>query len=139
MPASDRDSQPKLASVSSIPGLPKAHEMTPASVTLAARHVKPRHPSMTDPENLPEDFPPESFSFFAFCEDCRHSAAVERARIPAGISLQRMRHRLRCSACGSRSVALRIVYTGAGGFRHDGDRPLVVDQESARGEQRPLA
>jgi hypothetical protein len=94
---------------------------------------------MTDPENLPEDFPPESFSFFAFCDDCGHSAAVERARIPEGTSLQRMRHQLRCSACGSRSVGLRIVYTGAGGFRHDGDHRVALGQEPAREEQGPQA
>jgi hypothetical protein len=36
-------------------------------------------------ENVPDDFPAKHFTFFAFCEDCGHSAAVDRTRIPAGI------------------------------------------------------
>jgi hypothetical protein len=84
---------------------------------------------MTAVENVPDDFPPGSFSFYAFCETCRHFAAIDRACIPAGVTMTRMRTLLRCSACGSRKVALRIVYTGAGGFRHDGDRRF--DTETA--------
>jgi ribosomal protein L37E len=73
-------------------------------------------------ENVPDDFPANHFTFFAFCEDCGHSAAVDRTRIPAGVTMNRMHALLRCSRCGSRKVAVRIAYTGAGGFRHEGDR-----------------
>jgi hypothetical protein len=71
-------------------------------------------------DNVPDDFPAERFSVFAFCERCHHYAAIDRARIPAGATMSRVRTLLRCSACGSREAALRIVYPGAGGFRHDG-------------------
>jgi hypothetical protein len=86
-------------------------------------------------ENVPDDFPAESFSVFAFCESCHHYAAFDRARIPSGATMSRVRTRLRCSACGSREVALRIVYTGAGGFRHDGDRAVGAEAITEGGTQ----
>ena len=70
------------------------------------------------PANLPEDFPPETFELRGFCDACGYSASVARARIPAGLSVQGLARRLRCTACGSRETGMRIIYTGAGGFRH---------------------
>jgi hypothetical protein len=72
----------------------------------------------TAQENLPEDFPPETFELRGFCDACGYSATVVRAHIPAGLSLQGLARRLRCTACGSRETGMRIIYTGAGGFRH---------------------
>jgi hypothetical protein len=69
-------------------------------------------------ENLPEDFPPETFVLRGCCDACGYSAAVARARIPAGLSVQTLARRLRCTACGSRETGMRIIYTGAGGFCH---------------------
>jgi hypothetical protein len=68
--------------------------------------------------NFPEDFPPEIFELRGFCDACGYSAAVCRARIPVGLSVQTLARRLRCTACGSRETGMRIIYTGAGGFRH---------------------
>ena len=70
--------------------------------------------------NLPEEFPAERFSLIAFCEACGHSASIERACIPTGLTVQALPGRLRCSACGARQATIRIVYTGAGGFRYGG-------------------
>ena len=70
--------------------------------------------------NFPEDFPPETFELRGFCDACGYSAAVSRARIPAGLSVQGLVRWLRCTACGSRETGIRIIYIGAGGFRSDG-------------------
>jgi|AACY02.16.fsa_nt_gi hypothetical protein len=70
------------------------------------------------PANLPDDFPPETFELRGFCDACGYSATVARADIPAGLSVQGLARRLRCTACGSRETGMRIIYTGAGGFRH---------------------
>ncbi len=68
--------------------------------------------------NFPEDFPPDTFDLRGFCDACGYSASVSRPRIPAGLSVQGLAQRLRCTACGSRETGIRIIYTGAGGFRH---------------------
>ena len=68
--------------------------------------------------NLPDDFPPETFELRGFCDACAYSATVSRDGIPAGLSVQGLARRLRCTACGSRETEMRIIYTGAGGFRH---------------------
>jgi len=70
------------------------------------------------PANLPDDFPPETFELRGFCDACGYSAAIARTGIPAGLSVQGLTRRLRCTACGSRETGIRIIYTGAGGFRH---------------------
>jgi hypothetical protein len=72
---------------------------------------------MSEPANTPDAFPPERFSLIAFCDACGHSASVERARIPPGLTIPELPARLRCTACGGRSCSIRIAYTGAGGFR----------------------
>ena len=70
--------------------------------------------------NAPADFPPESFALVAFCDACGHQATLERDRLPPGVPVQGLTRRLRCSRCQSRDCSLRIVYTGAGGFRYGG-------------------
>ena len=69
-------------------------------------------------DNAPDQFPPETFALVAFCDDCGHSATVDRDRIPPGLPVQALPRRLRCSKCGSRNCSMRIVYTGAGGFHY---------------------
>lgn len=78
---------------------------------------RPPRPATPNP-NLPEDFPPESFALIAFCEACGHQAPLDRVRVPPGVTVQDLPARLRCSGCHCRSCSLRIVYTGAGGFRY---------------------
>jgi hypothetical protein len=68
--------------------------------------------------NLPTDFPPNAFELRGFCDACGYSANVPRPRIPAGLSVQGLAQRLRYTACGSSETGIRIIYTGASGFRH---------------------
>jgi hypothetical protein len=72
---------------------------------------------MPDSANTPDAFPPEQFDLIAFCGAGGHSASIDRARIPPGLTIPELPARLRCSACGGRACSIRIVYTGAGGFR----------------------
>ena len=74
---------------------------------------------MTDPAgNTRSDFPPEEFTILAFCESCGHQGAVDRSSVPEDSVVQDLPGRLRCSACGARECSIRIVYSGAGGFRY---------------------
>ena len=75
--------------------------------------------------NLPQDFPPGQFAIVAFCATCGRSTDLDRVRIPAGLTVQALPARLRCTICGSRDASIRIVYTGAGGFQYGcrGDLP----------------
>jgi hypothetical protein len=75
---------------------------------------------MNNAGNTLDDFPPESFTILAFCDACEHRAPLDRAKVPADITVQELRGQLRFSRYGSRETSLRIVYTGAGGFRHSG-------------------
>ena len=71
-----------------------------------------RYRPMDTPGNLPDDFPEESFTIIAFCDTCDHRAPLDRARVPLGDTVQALRGRLRCSACGHRGRSIRVVYTG---------------------------
>ena len=85
------------------------------------RVLSPRAPilsAMDAPDNRLDDFPAESFTILAFCDTCGHQAPLDRTHVPAGVTVQALRMRPRCSACGSHATSLRIVYTGAGGFRY---------------------
>lgn len=73
---------------------------------------------MPEPANTPHDFPPGQFELFAFCDVCGRSAPIDRAKIPPGLTIPELPVRLRCTNCGGRSCAIRIVYMGAGGYRH---------------------
>ena len=64
------------------------------------------------------DFPPEEFTILGFCESCGHQGVVDRAAFPEKQIVQDLPGRLRCSACDSRECSIRIVFTGAGGYRH---------------------
>ncbi len=74
--------------------------------------------SMDAPHNSLDDFPTENLTILAFYDYCGHQARLDQTRIPAGTTVQELRMRLRCSAYGSHATSLRIVYTGAGGFRY---------------------
>jgi hypothetical protein len=75
-------------------------------------------PAMGSPDNSLDDFPAETFTILAFCDTCGHQAPLDRTHVPASVTVQALRMRLRCAACGSRATSLRILYTGAGGFRY---------------------
>ena len=74
---------------------------------------------MPDPTgNTFSDFPPEEFTILAFCEFCGHQSVVDRSSVPEDSVVQDLPGRLRCSACGAKECSIRIVFTGAGGYRH---------------------
>jgi hypothetical protein len=75
---------------------------------------------MNNAGNVLDDFPAEAFAIIAFCDACEHRAPLDRSKVAAGITVQELRGRLRCSSCGSRETSIRIVFTGAGGFHHGG-------------------
>ena len=64
------------------------------------------------------DFPPDQFAIVVFCDSCDHRADLDRKKVPVGMAIQELRQHLKCTECGSRECSLRIMYSGAGGFRH---------------------
>jgi hypothetical protein len=81
--------------------------------------------AMDSAHNSLDDFPAENFAILAFCDTCGHQARLDQTRIPVGTAVQALGKRLRCLACGSHATSMRIVYTGAGGFRY-GDAAATV-------------
>ncbi len=81
----------------------------------------PRYPqSMNTTGNTLDDFPAEAFTILVFCDVCDRSVPLDRTKVPDGLTVQELVKKLRCSSCGSRKASIRIVYTGAGGFRYSG-------------------
>jgi len=74
--------------------------------------------AMDAPGNRLDDFPPEPFMVLAFCGARGHQVPLDRKRVPAGVTVQSLRGRRQCSACGLHQTQVRIVYTGAGGFQY---------------------
>jgi hypothetical protein len=70
-------------------------------------------------------FPADTFTILAFCESCGHSGPVDRDRVPEGCPTEAVLRRLRCTACGAREASIRILYTGAGGFRYGDGTPAL--------------
>jgi hypothetical protein len=68
--------------------------------------------------NHVSDFPLQHFTIRVFCDACGHQADLDRQQASESTAIQDLTRRLRCSAWGSRNTSIRIVYTGAGGFRH---------------------
>jgi hypothetical protein len=73
---------------------------------------------MRPASNILDDFPATAFAIVAFCERCGRRANPDRTNLPPNITIEVLRRRLRCTGCGSRETSIRIVYTGAGGFRY---------------------
>ena len=74
-------------------------------------------PTVNDGNAL-SDFAPDSFTIMTFCESCGDHGELDRGKAPEGISVQKLPTPLRCSKCGAKAGSIRILYTGAGGFRH---------------------
>jgi hypothetical protein len=72
---------------------------------------------MTD-GNRVADFPAPEFTIRLFCDACGHQADLDRATVPATLTIPELTKRLRCTACGRRACSVRIIYSGAGGFAH---------------------
>jgi len=75
---------------------------------------------MDKADNTLDDFPEDAFGILAFCDGCGRQVALDRAKLPEGVTIPGLRARLRCASCGSRACSIRIVYRGSGGFRHRG-------------------
>jgi hypothetical protein len=60
---------------------------------------------MSEMDNTFDDFPAETFTIVAFCDDCEHRAPLDREKVPAGVTIQEFPGRLRCSRCGSREAS----------------------------------
>lgn len=75
-------------------------------------------PRLDAHENSVADFAVERFDIVAFCDDCGHTAALDRSRVPAELTIPELRSRLRCRICCSRRISIRIVFTGAGGYSY---------------------
>jgi len=73
---------------------------------------------MRPASNTVDDFPATAFAIVAFCEHCGRRVALDRENLPRKVTIEALRRRLRCTGCGSRETSIRIVYTGAGGFRY---------------------
>jgi hypothetical protein len=67
--------------------------------------------------NVLSEFPPDQFTISLFCESCDHQAILDREKVPDAMTVHELRKHLRCTACGSRNCSIRIIHTGAGGFR----------------------
>ena len=76
--------------------------------------------------NTLADFPAETFTIFVYCDTCDRSGALDRAKVPTGMTVQHLIKALRCSRCASRAASIRIVYTGAGGFAYGDKDPLAA-------------
>jgi len=85
---------------------------------------------MRPASNTVDDFPAAAFAIVAFCERCARRAAVDRENLPPKVTIEALRRRLRCTGCGSRETSIRIVYTGAGGFRYGVAASLPTENAS---------
>ena len=73
----------------------------------------------SDMPNTLADFPPDRFAIHAYCA-CGHQARVPTEALPVGLSVDVLRARLRCQACGSHKASIRIGWTAAGGVQYSG-------------------
>lgn len=69
------------------------------------------------------DFPPERFAIHAYCV-CGHGAQIDLEALQPTLTIDALRARLRCGACGGRDVSIRIWWTAAGGFKHSAGAAL---------------
>ena len=77
---------------------------------------------MSNRGNTLADFPAERFTLLAFCDTCGRQVTLDHTALPQGLTVNDVRHRLQCSACGSGETSVRIVYSVSGGF-HYGKSP----------------
>ena len=101
---------------------------------------------MPEPDNTPDDFPPEQFELIAFCDACGHSAAIDRAKIPPGLTIPELPARLRCTLAGCSPRCQYRVDEGTGvrpcacynnALRQCSDRAWLAGEHAAR--RAPLA
>ena len=74
-------------------------------------------------DNTLTDFAPDQYTLMAYCESCDHSSRVPVERLPADMTICRLRQSLQCSLCGHRDAEIRIIFTGSGEFHYGDGRP----------------
>ena len=65
--------------------------------------------------NTVADFPADRFWLLVYCSACQRRPALDRKAVPPDMPIPELRARLVCSACGSRSTMLHIVWHGGRG------------------------
>ena len=68
-------------------------------------------------DNRLADFPPDRFAIMAYCT-CGHSPRIDCQVFPPDTLVNSLRPRLVCWACGRRDPGVRILWSGAGGFKY---------------------
>jgi hypothetical protein len=68
--------------------------------------------------NTLADFPPDKYMLLVYCCDCQRRPELNRSALPADTRIETLRPRLVCSACGSRSTMLHIVWHGGAGSQY---------------------
>ncbi len=74
--------------------------------------------SMTEPTNILADFPPDRFRILCACSACNRTNWLDRSVAPESMSINELRERATCRACGSRNCGIRIVYAGSGEYSY---------------------
>jgi hypothetical protein len=73
--------------------------------------------SQSSEHNRLSDFPASSFTIRLFCDSCGHPSDIDRTKVAETTTIPELTRRLRCTECGGRKCSIRIIYSGAGGFR----------------------
>lgn len=60
---------------------------------------------MPAPGNPLADFPADSFAILAFCETCGRQSRIDRTRVPANVTVEELRGRLRVQAARAEATA----------------------------------
>jgi len=68
--------------------------------------------------NTLADFPEDRYLFLVYCCDCQRRTELSRSALPADTRVPALHPRPVCSACGSGSTPLHIVWHGGGGSRY---------------------
>ncbi len=61
------------------------------------------------------DFPADRFSLLVYCCDCQRRPELDHSRLPGAMTIPELQAHLVCSACGSRSTMLHIIWHGGRG------------------------
>jgi DNA-directed RNA polymerase subunit RPC12/RpoP len=80
------------------------------------------------------------FELFAVCIDCRRMVRIDLnellQRLPGALTVEALRRRVRCRACGHRTGDIRIVYAGpcgsARGFHYRNHTALSHELTAAQ-------
>jgi len=66
--------------------------------------------------NTLSDFPADQFRVLGAYEACGRVEWLDREKLLDDMTIDTLRERVTCQACGSRDCGIRIVYVGSGEF-----------------------